>query len=288
MSRRTLTMIVTVLALLAITGGAFALASNDKADPHEPQQPALDPDTDTGGEPGDGVGDDTDDPGDAPDRPAEPAPAEPTTEAETASITYGTETPGTYMVWGLATGDSLNIRTGPGTHQRATGTFAATAIDVESTGRNAVVDGRRWIEVKVPGATTGWVSTRYLTEQTPEKLRERESPGRRLAYLSSVDKAHIVIDDVEMLDGQAAIDAARADGVELEDGTLPNDYYIRNRDLSTTRLPMATDVKTTMADGSAGIGPDAFAHLVAGKEYVLIWLTVTDGAVTEITEQYLP
>lgn len=73
------------------------------------------------------------------------------------------ETPSTYRVTGVQS--RLNVRTGPGTTHAVTGTFPRNARDIMSTGRVATVGSTTWREVKVPGATTGWVAARYLAVQ---------------------------------------------------------------------------------------------------------------------------
>jgi hypothetical protein len=79
-------------------------------------------------------------------------------------VTYDEEVPANYRVVGVAAADRLNIRSGPGTRHGIIGAFAHDAIDIDATGRIARVDGALWREVKVPGATVGWVAARYLEQ----------------------------------------------------------------------------------------------------------------------------
>jgi hypothetical protein len=95
--------------------------------------------------------------------PAPPAPA----PAPAPVISYGTEPRANWDVSGLAAGDSLNVRTGPGVGNQVIATLAGNTAELESTGRIARVDGALWREIIVPGDGAGWVSARFLTETAP-------------------------------------------------------------------------------------------------------------------------
>jgi chorismate-pyruvate lyase len=82
-------------------------------------------------------------------------------------ISYGTEPRANWDVSGLAAGDSLNVRTGPGVGNQVIATLAGNTAELESTGRIARVDGALWREIIVPGDGAGWVSARFLTETAP-------------------------------------------------------------------------------------------------------------------------
>lgn len=84
-----------------------------------------------------------------------------------SGIRFGEEPRGNWDVTGVAATDRLNVRTGPGVRFPVSATVAADAAELESTGRIAWVDGVRWREIVVPGATTGWVHGRYLTVHEP-------------------------------------------------------------------------------------------------------------------------
>ncbi|HUH06449.1 MAG TPA: SH3 domain-containing protein [Egibacteraceae bacterium] len=98
-------------------------------------------------------------------QPEEPSPDQRT--VPDAGVIFGEEPRANWDVVGVASGDALNVRTGPGVSNPVTATLAPDTIELESTGRIARVDGSLWREIVVPGATTGWVNARYLTEHSP-------------------------------------------------------------------------------------------------------------------------
>jgi hypothetical protein len=131
-----------LLAIAAVTGLVIVLAGGELAE------------------------DDAQAPGDATSAPTATAPEG--DEAEPApEVRYDTEPPANWDVTGVAAADTLNVRTGPGVTNPVTATLAPGTIELESSGRIAYVDGTLWREIKVPGATTGWVNARYLAEYAP-------------------------------------------------------------------------------------------------------------------------
>ena len=133
------------------------------------------------------------------------------------------------------------------------------------------------------------------------------SPTERFGYIRSVSTAGpaatLAFDEAEFLTGDAAQKAAEQDGVVAPGETVPNDYYIRNRDQTTQTLRIANDAKITAKrcplcrhgrDGqldpflaSFMKGRQTFADPYRGK-YSLYWLTIRDGEVAAIDEQYVP
>ncbi len=154
-------LVVTIVALWFVGGAEPAdvvPAQPDEAE--EPQQPdAAEPQ-----EP------------DAAEEPQGPDVPEP-------EIIYGQELRANWDVTGVAAGDRLNVRTGPGVHNPVAATLPADAVELESTGRVARVDGVLWREIVVPGDGTGWVNAGYVTETAPALLDD----GRRAANLHEVD-----------------------------------------------------------------------------------------------------
>ena len=124
-------------------------------------------------------------PVDEPAQPAQPAeepnvPAEPDEPAvKPPTITYGEELRANWIVVGLAAGDELNVRSGPGVAGDIIATLTETSPELESTGRIATVGTALWREIVVPGDGTGWVNTRYLGDIPPpasNEIRYREEP----------------------------------------------------------------------------------------------------------------
>jgi hypothetical protein len=111
-------------------------------------------------------------------------------------------------------------------------------------------------------------------------------------------------DEAQFLTGTAAAAAAAADGAE---SPPPNDFYIRNSDPALIRYeldPSAVVELTGEAGGGGGITtfPTTVAEWTAwtvgsgaptgwvwyGQALLPFWLTVENGRVVEVTEQYLP
>ena len=133
--------------------------------------------------------------------------------------------------------------------------------------------------------------------------------GRHFGYVKSVDvsstPAKVLVDVAEFLSGEEANVAAAEDGVIEAGESIPNDYYIRNEAKDPIALDVASDVRVThiqcpdsCTDGIPGEF-DAFAASFGdtGEKTLLdnyrgaqsqYWITVRDGEVVAIDEQYLP
>jgi ABC-type glycerol-3-phosphate transport system substrate-binding protein len=131
--------------------------------------------------------------------------------------------------------------------------------------------------------------------------------AEQFGYIRSVSTAGpaatLAFDDAEFLTGEEAQRAAEEDGEIPPGEPIPNDYYIRNPDKTTQTLPVATDAKITARrcplcrKGRPGDLEDflgsfmktgqTFADPYRGAESQY-WLTIEDGAVVAIDEQYLP
>ena len=147
--------------------------------------------------------------------------------------------------------------------------------------------------------------------QTQTSTQPAPPPGPSAAehfgYIRSVSTAGpaatLAFDQAQFLTGDAAQRAAAEDGVVAPGESVPNDYYIRNRDKTTQTLRIANDAKITAKrcplcrhgrDGQLGPflasfmqGRQTFADPYRGK-YSLYWLTIKDGEVAAIDEQYVP
>ena len=137
-------------------------------------------------------------------------------------------------------------------------------------------------------------------------------PGfqEQFAYIVSVDfDAGIVTADfAEFLGGEEAVQAAREDGAIGPDESLPNPYYIRNADPQIQVLALAAvPVIMLLATDEDGVylrsvDEGTWADLIADPEsahalvgwwlygggYLPYWLTLDDGIVVQVSEQYLP
>jgi hypothetical protein len=76
--------------------------------------------------------------------------------------------------------------------------------------------------------------------------------GTHYVYMAGLEKGTVegqpvqvlIVDPVEFLTGQAAVDAAAEDGVELD-----TDYYIRNSDQTVKRIAVVPEASVTTLDG---------------------------------------
>ena len=126
--------------------------------------------------------------------------------------------------------------------------------------------------------------------------------GRWFGYIKAIDTFAVEFDVAEWLSGDEANEAAIAAGYIEEGDTVPNDYYIVNDDKTTARFSLSNAVKVTIdtiQDGLPGPAPADLAWLIcefSGERPTDrvthrdngYWLTVRDGVVTEIEEQYVP
>ena len=146
--------------------------------------------------------------------------------------------------------------------------------------------------------------TKTSTQPAPAP---RPTPAEHFGYIRSVSTAGraatLAFDEAAFLTGKKAQRAAEADGAVEPGEAVPNDYYIRNPDKETRTLRIANDAKITARrcslcrDGRPGeLGPflaafmkgrQTFADPYRGK-YSQYWLTIRDGVVIAIEEQYVP
>ncbi|MCE5192308.1 MAG: hypothetical protein LLG08_11225 [Actinomycetia bacterium] len=126
--------------------------------------------------------------------------------------------------------------------------------------------------------------------------------GKHFAYIKKVvDKdggTHVTVDYAEMLTGKAAADAAAAAG---EESPPPNDYFIRNTNPKLREFPADTSIKVTLTSTSEGVKPEGynvpfgdfeniFNGVTAGPDLSRqpFWITIKNGTITIIAEQFLP
>lgn len=129
-----------------------------------------------------------------------------------------------------------------------------------------------------------------------------EGDERRLGFIrrvSFVEREAIVhFDPAEMLTGEAAVQAAKARGAE---SPPPNDYFLVNDDTEEVEVPAPFDVPAVVQgeDGHGGDPSDLHtiplwelaAAIHEDPQYfdrVPFWLTLDDGRIVRIEQQYLP
>lgn len=106
----------------------------------------------------------------------------------------------------------------------------------------------------------------------------------------------LTLDLVELLSGEEALEAARADGVEgIEDG-LPNDYYLREGEAEAIAVRLADDVRIELIDCNGGCEPVPVtrqAFLAGdvptyGGPNPIVEVSISGGEIVRLEEQYLP
>ncbi len=156
-------------------------------------------------------------------------------------------------------------------------------------------------EAETPVAAEAPSETEAPAEtETPDEPTDLED-GRHPAYIADIDvnASTITVDVIQFLTGDDAL-AAYAEEHPGETRP-PYEYYIRNVNPRLRTLPAASDVAVTVLWLDSDIDTEniAFDELPAyfatnpgtqsKYEWLLpFWLTVRDGQVTAIEEQYLP
>lgn len=117
----------------------------------------------------------------------------------------------------------------------------------------------------------------------------------------------MAFDVAQWLTGPPADAAAVQDGRIQQGETVPNDYYIRNASTLIRTVPVSFEVvvSVTGCDGGCGMqfagefdgfadsfGPNRDPHPDLSDDYrgpqSLYWVTVQNGSVVRIDEQYVP
>jgi hypothetical protein len=144
-----------------------------------------------------------------------------------------------------------------------------------------------------PAATTGAPAAGGPATSEPAVLAD----GRHPVYLKTVDTGQrtITFDLIQFFTGDAATKAAAEDGKE---SPPPNDYYIRNVNPRLRTLPVAAGAPITVnllaaqATGSATkdvpVTLEKLASYLPAQRNPLFWITVAQGQVTRMAQQFLP
>ena len=144
-------------------------------------------------------------------------------------------------------------------------------------------------------ATTAAPAPTAATPTTSEPVVLAD--GRHPVYLKTVDpdRPTITFDLIRFFTGAAATKAAAEDG---EESPPPNDYYIRNVNSRLRTLPVRSDAPITvnvLAAQSTGsstkdvsVTLDKLASYFPNSGTTPFWITVEQGQVTKIAQQFLP
>jgi hypothetical protein len=156
-----------------------------------------------------------------------------------------------------------------------------------------------------PSTPTPTTATLPPASPSPSPTDAALEDGEHFGYIQSMDvegsPQTLVFDLAEFLQGEAANEAAREDGVIGEGESVPNDYYIRNRNPRLRTLVLDDEVRITVVDwdhccetirGDPALFATAFGEATHTGTYrgaaSPYWLTVVGGRVVAIEEQYLP
>ena len=131
----------------------------------------------------------------------------------------------------------------------------------------------------------------------PARPDDSLTDGRHPARITAVhpDGEQVTIDVVQFFFGEAATEAARADG--STDLPPPNDHWIRNVNPALRTLPVAPHAPVTVNILSSDETGDSQANSTISLSKLasygditgaLFWVTTRDGAVTGITQQWMP
>ena len=125
--------------------------------------------------------------------------------------------------------------------------------------------------------------------------------GKHFGYIEGITETAIQFDAAAFLTGEEANDAAVASGAIEEGEGVPNDYFIQNEDKSSGALSLSEDARVTIEttqDSVPGPAPADVGYLIcvfSSRDPILeghrrspYWITVNNGFVTRIEEQYLP
>jgi hypothetical protein len=152
-----------------------------------------------------------------------------------------------------------------------------------------------------PGGTAGAPATTAAPASTVATATTSEpvvlADGRHPVYVKTVDpdRGTITFDLIQFFTGEAATKAAAEDGAE---SPPPNDYYIRNVNARLRTLPVASDAPITVnvlaAQSSGSSTKDVSVTLEELAGYfpnngtAPFWITVAQGQVAKIAQQFLP
>lgn len=154
-----------------------------------------------------------------------------------------------------------------------------------------------------PATPTPAPTAPATTARSPSVAGPQLADGRHPAYLHELDVAGrtVTVDVIQFLTGEEAVEAYQSEYPEDPEGP-PNDYWIRNVNPRLRTLPVARPVDVQLVrlqeDADADLDPGTWEELPGyladgppGDERLSAspyWLTVENGMVTALEEQFLP
>jgi hypothetical protein len=158
---------------------------------------------------------------------------------------------------------------------------------------------------QVPGLETRLEAARDALREARAELTELVGPslpdGRHFVRVAAVgddqDPPRLIVDLQQWFTNQAAVEAALEDGVHPAEAGI-NGYYIRNENPRWRILEVDPEAPVALTsypygqiDDPAMVDLGRLGSLLDGTEMDLrlpYWITVRDGVVVRIHEQYLP
>jgi hypothetical protein len=176
-------------------------------------------------------------------------------------------------------------------------TACSPSASAPSPGPSAEPASSRTHDAAAAAAPIGAAPAATAARRNPATPDSSLADGRHPARITAVDAVgeQVTIDVVQFFFGDAATEAARADG--STDLPPPNDHWIRNTNPELRTLPVTADAPVTvnglswLETGSATSNSTISLSKLASYGDVrgsLFWVTTRDGAVTGIAEQFLP
>jgi hypothetical protein len=169
-------------------------------------------------------------------------------------------------------------------------TYVAIRERIRNRRKEAVMAGRKFVKAVLAAAAVAVLSVACTaTEASPLE------DGTHEGWLSSITTEEVGLQLVRVLTGEEAVQAAREDGHQVEEGGLPNDVYVRELDRAAT-MRIAPGATARVLDCTQGCEEvdTTFDALATGRtrpyggESALVRVTVEDGKVVALVEQYLP
>ena len=178
--------------------------------------------------------------------------------------------------------------------------FAVAALTGCSSGKDKPKTGG---ETFVTGQATTTSAAAGSVEPTAYVESGDYTNGRHIGNIKTVTTAGIDIDIVRFLTGDAAITAYHEDTGSNE--PPDNDYYVRNQNPLVRHLPLADDavfrvqslgqdnVNATNPNEGKQVSRSQFVGYWSGSHHeqainTLFWITLEDGTVTAVEEQFVP
>jgi hypothetical protein len=174
------------------------------------------------------------------------------------------------------------------------------------------VRGRLSVLVLLVLVVVGCGRIPYIPSEEASSPSDRKAAGEEFGFITEADAAKrtITFDQAEWLDGEEGRRAAVEDGAIGSNEPLSNDYYIRNADRRTRVLELGSSATVRAAVPVTALAvrppsdcasssrctsydvslPAFFASFRKPRhpDGLKFWLTIQNGKVVELDEQYVP